>query len=67
MKVASLSIKARKAKTASFLAPWKKYIMIEKFKGEIRDLEKLFNEIKKLEPLSEQENNEIKNETKNET
>ena len=47
MKVASLSIKARKAKTASFLAPWKKYIMIEKFKDEIRDLEKLFNEIKK--------------------
>ena len=47
MKVASLSIKVRKAKTPSFLAPSKKYIMIEEFKDEIRDIEKLFNEIKK--------------------
>ena len=67
MKVASLSIKIRKAKTPSFLATSKKYIMIEEFKDEIRDLEKLFNEIKKLEPLREQANNEIKDEIKNET
>ena len=43
----SLSIKERKAKTSSFLAPSKKYIMIEKCKGELRGLKNILNEIKK--------------------
>ena len=60
----SLSIKERKAKMLSFLAPSKKYIMIKEFKDELRDLKNILNEIKKLEPLREQENNEIKNEIK---
>ena len=38
--------------------------MFEKFKDELRDLNNILNEIKKLEPLREQENNEIINETK---
>ena len=60
----SLSIKERKAKIPSFLAPSKKYIMVEEIKGKPRDLKNILNEIKKLEPLREQENNEIKNEIK---
>ena len=60
----SLSIKERKAKIPSFLAPSKKYIMVEEIKGEPRDLKNILNEIKKLVPLREQENNEIKNEIK---
>ena len=28
------------------LAPWKKYIMIEEFKDEVRDLKNILNEIK---------------------
>ena len=47
MKMPSLSIKERKAKTPSFLAPSKKYIMIEEFKDELRDLKNILNEIKK--------------------
>ena len=43
----SLSRKERKAKTPSSLAPSKKYIMIEKFKDELRDLKNILNEIKK--------------------
>ena len=38
--------------------------MIKDFKDELRDLKNILNEIKKLEPLREQEINEIKNETK---
>ena len=42
--------------------------MIEEFKDELRGLKNILNEIKKkLEPLREQEINEIKNEIKNET
>ena len=63
----SLSIKERKAKTPSFLVLSKKYIIIEEFKDKLRDLKNILNEIKKLEPLREQENNEIKNEIKNQT
>ena len=44
MKMPSLSIKQRKAKTPSFLVPSKKYIMIEEFKDELGD--KIKNEIK---------------------
>ena len=47
MKMPSLSIKERKAKTPSFLAPSKKYIIIEEFKDELRDLKNILNEIKK--------------------
>ena len=36
MKMPSLSIKERKAKTASFLTPSKKYTMIEEFKDELK-------------------------------
>ena len=38
--------------------------MIEEFKDKLRDSKNILNEIKKLEPLREQEINEIKNETK---
>ena len=38
--------------------------MIEEFKEELKSLKNIFNEIKKLELLREQEINEIKNETK---
>ena len=38
--------------------------MIEECKDRIKGLKKIFNEIKKLELLREQEINEIKNETK---
>ena len=38
--------------------------MIEEFKDEIKGLENIFNEIKELKLLREQEINEIKNETK---
>ena len=37
--------------------------MIEEFKDELRVLKNIFSEIKRLEPLREQEINEIKNET----
>ena len=47
MKMPILSIKERKAKTPSFLVPSKKYIMIEEFKAELRDLKNVLNEIKK--------------------
>ena len=46
------------------LTPSKKYLMIEEFKDELKSLKKIFNEIKKLELLTEQEINEIKNDTK---
>ena len=46
------------------LTPSKKYIMIEKFKDELKDLENISNKIKELELLREQEINEIKNESK---
>ena len=50
----SLSVKERKARMPSFLPPSKKYIMIEEFKGELRDLQNILHEIKKkLEPLRE--------------
>ena len=51
-------------RTINSLASSKKYAMIEEFKDELRDLKNILNEIKKLEPLREQEINEIKNETK---
>ena len=35
--------------------------MIEEFKDELRSLKNILNGIKKLEPLREQEKNEIKN------
>ena len=40
--------------------------MIEEFKNKLRDFKNILNEIKKkkLEPLREQETNEIKNKTK---
>ena len=47
MKMPSLSIKERRARTPSFLAPSNKYIMIEEFKDELRDLKNILNEIKK--------------------
>ena len=62
MKMPSLSIKERKVKTPSFLAPFKKYTMIEEFKDELRGLKNILNEVKKPELLKEQEINEIKNE-----
>ena len=37
MKMPSLSIKERKAKTPSFLTHLKKYAMIEEFKDELKD------------------------------
>ena len=46
------------------LAPSKKYIMIEKFKNELKSLKNTLNEIQKLKILREKEINEIKNETK---
>ena len=46
------------------LASSKKYIMIEEFKDELKDLKNILNEIKILEPLRKQEINEIKNKTK---
>ena len=42
----------------------KKYIMIEKFKDELKDLKNILNKIKGLELLKEQEMNEIKKERK---
>ena len=42
----SLSIKERKAKTPSFLAPSKKYTMIKEFKDELRGLKNILNDIK---------------------
>ena len=41
MKISSLSIKERKAKTPSFLTPSKKYTMIEEFKDELKDFKKI--------------------------
>ena len=38
--------------------------MIEEFKDELRDLINILNEIKRLRPLREQKNNEIKNKIK---
>ena len=46
------------------LTPSKKYIIIEKFKDELKDLYDILNKIKELELLREQEINEIKNESK---
>ena len=46
------------------LTPSKKYLLIEEFKDELKSLKNIFNEIKKLELLTEQEINEIKNDTK---
>ena len=40
--------------------PSKKYIMIKKFKNEIKGLKDILKEIRKLESLREQEINEIK-------
>ena len=51
-------------RTIISLAPSKKYVMIEEFKDELRGLKNTLNEIKTLEPLTEQEKNEIKNEAK---
>ena len=51
-------------RTINSLAPSKKYTMIGEFKDELRGFKNIFNEIKKLELLREQEINEIKNETK---
>ena len=45
-KIPSLSIKERKAKTPSFLAPSKKYTMIKEFKDELRGLKNILNDIK---------------------
>ena len=47
-----------------FLAPSKKYKIIEEFKDKLKGLKNILNGIKKLELLREQEINEIKNETK---
>ena len=47
-----------------FFSNSKKYIMIEELKDELKSLTNIFNEIKKLELLREQEINEIKKETK---
>ena len=52
----SLSIKERKAKTSSLLAPSKKYIMIEDFKDELRDLKDTLNEIKKTRTIERTRN-----------
>ena len=41
-------------------------ITIEEFRDELKDLKNMLNEIKKLELLTEQEINEIKNETERE-
>ena len=38
--------------------------MVKEFKDELKSLKNIFNEIKKLELLREQETNEIKNEMK---
>ena len=64
MKMPSLSMKERKAKTPSFSTPSRKYTMIEEFKDELKDFKKVLNEIKELKLLREQEINEMKNETK---
>ena len=57
--------KERKAKNLSFLAPSKKYILIEEFTDEIKGLKNILNETKKkLDLLREQETSEIKNDTK---
>ena len=47
MKIPSLSIKERKAKTPSFLALSNKYIMSEEFKDVLRGLKNILNDIKK--------------------
>ena len=51
-------------RTINYLAPSEKYIMIEKFKDELRNLKDILNEIKKLDSLTEKETNGMKNETK---
>ena len=56
--------RTKSKQTINSLAPSKKYIMVEEFKDKLRDLKNILNEIKKLEPLREQENNKMKNETK---
>ena len=43
-----------------FLAPPKKYIMIEKFKDELKDSKNMLNKIEELELLREQEINDMK-------
>ena len=43
-----------------FLAPSKKYIMIEKFKDELKDSKNMLNKIEELELLREQEINDMK-------
>ena len=67
----SLTIKyklfgTKSKRTINILAPSKKYIMIEEFKDEVKDLKNILNEIKKKkqEALRQQAKNEIKNETK---
>ena len=47
MKIPSLSIKERKAKTPSFLALSNKYIVSEEFKDVLRGLKNILNDIKK--------------------
>ena len=39
--------RTKSKRTINFLAPSKKYIMIEEFKDELRDLKNILNEIKK--------------------
>ena len=56
MKMPTLSIKERKAKTPYFLAPSKKYIMIEEFKGELRGSKNMLNEIKKTGSIEKTRN-----------
>ena len=48
MKMSNLSIKERKAKAPSLLAPSKKYTMIEEFNDELRGLKNKLNGIKKI-------------------
>ena len=43
-----------------FLAHSKKYIMIEKFKDELKDSKNMLNKIEELELLREQEINDMK-------
>ena len=56
MKMPILSIKERKAKAPSFLVPSKKYIMMEEFKAELRDLKNVLNEIKKIGTIERRRN-----------
>ena len=44
-------IKSKRA--INSLAPSKKYIMMEEYKNELRDLKNILNQIRKLEPLRE--------------